>query len=653
MASHAFIIMPFGVKEGINFNRVYSDYIKPALESAGFEVFRADEETRAGNIRTDMFQELVLADLVVADLSIDNPNVWYELGVRHALRARGVIQIKCRRDPMPFDVYTDRSLRYHLKEDETQGGFPDPAYLADDKEALRKFAAETMASWHERKVSPVYHLLRYLKEPNWRSLRVEEAKEFWEQYEAWADRIEIARRRNQPGDILVLAHEAPTRVFRIEAYQTAGRALLSLGQFKLALAQYENALMISPRDLESRRKKGLLLWLLKKRDEAKEWVEDLVREFPQDAESWALLGRVEKDAWVEGWRIEGRTSKEMKREAKAEIATLNEAIHAYSTGFRKDPTHCFSGINALTLSHIAAHLSSDNGKTNGRREMEGGVRWAIRGALEKEPRDYRARVTLAELELLVGGKQTIDTAYKNAVAVADKDWFRLNSSRQQLLLLKALGFRPSEVETALAVLDRALDRLNPPDQTWLPQQVFLFSGHMIDAPERPEPRFPVEKEGIAAAAIGAKLDKLEAGETDLALCGGACGGDLLFAEACLARGLRLEMRIPFDEPTFLRKSVSFAPGNWTERFYQVKAHPKTRLLIMPDELGPLPKKANPYARDNLWQLYNALSWGPDKVRFICLWNRKEEATFGGTGHMHATVQKHSGRVHIIDTTKLW
>ena len=103
MAYHAFVVMPYGTKEEIDFNRVYGELIKPALEGAGFQVFRADEEMRAGDIRTDMFQELLLADLVVADLSIDNPNVWYELGVRHALRARGVIGIRCRRDYMPFE----------------------------------------------------------------------------------------------------------------------------------------------------------------------------------------------------------------------------------------------------------------------------------------------------------------------------------------------------------------------------------------------------------------------------------------------------------------------------------------------------------------------------------------------------------------------
>src|SRR5688572_23297597 len=161
MAQHAFVAMPYGTKDEIDFNAVFRELIKPALESAGFEVFRADEEMRAGNIRTDMFQELLLADLVVADLSIDNPNAWYELGVRHALRRRGVIQIKCRQG-IPFDVSTDRCLSYHLRD-----GVPDPAYLDSDKAALAAMATDTMASWRGRQVSPVYLHLPDLEEPCW------------------------------------------------------------------------------------------------------------------------------------------------------------------------------------------------------------------------------------------------------------------------------------------------------------------------------------------------------------------------------------------------------------------------------------------------------------------------------------------------------
>jgi tetratricopeptide (TPR) repeat protein len=653
MAHHAFVAMPFGIKEDIDFNAVFRELIKPALEGAGFEVFRADEEMRAGNIRMDMFQELLLADLVVADLSIDNSNVWYELGVRHALRKRGVVQITCRRDQMPFDLLTERSVRYRIARNSPAAAVPDPQYLEDDRNKLAEVATQTINAWYGRKVSPVYHLLPYLDEPDWKSLRIEEAREFWEQYENWAERIEIARRGNRPGDILVLAGEAPTRVFHLEALQKAGRALLSLGQFKFALAQYEEALVIRPRDLESRRQKCLLLGRLKKHDDAKECIEDLIDEFAQDAESWAIRGRVEKDAWVDCWKQDQRDALDMRREAEIESGILHEAINAYATGFRKDPAHYYSGINAVTLLHLLAHLSADHVKADVRAEMEGGVRWAIRGALERNPKDYWARISLAELEVLIGAKQAVDAAYKNAVAVADKDWFKLNSSRQQLELLRLLGFRPAEVEAAVTVLDRALSRLNPPDKTWAPRQVLLFSGHMIDAPDRPEPRFPADKEKIAAASIAGTLEKLQAGAEDLALCGGACGGDLLFAEAALERGVKLELRLAFDEPTFLQKSVSFAPGNWTERFFNVKSHPNTTTWVMPEVLGPSPAAANPFARLNLWQLYTSLAWGPEKVRFVCLWNRKGGDGPGGTQHMFETVQKYSGRVYVIDTTSLW
>ena len=78
-----------------------------------------------------------------------------------------------------------------------------------------------------------------------------------------------------------------------------------------------------------------------------------------------------------------------------------------------------------------------------------------------------------------------------------------------------------------------------------PRQVLLFSGHMIDAPNRKVPRFPASKEPGVADAIAALLDTADvaAGPNDLAICGGACGGDLLFAEACLAHGTALEMYI--------------------------------------------------------------------------------------------------------------
>jgi tetratricopeptide (TPR) repeat protein len=470
-------------------------------------------------------------------------------------------------------------------------------------------------------------------------------------------RIEVARKRQKPGDILVYAEEAPTRVFRVEAFQTAGKALLSLGQYKFALAQYENALKIKPNDLESRRQKGLLLGRLKRHDEAKEWIELIIKDFPNDPETWALLGRTEKENWSALWRKDGASSEQMCKDAADEEGLLREAINAYATGYRKDSTHFYSGINAVTLLHLQKHLTGNEEREDVRNEMEVCVRWSLRGALEKEEetnqKDYWARATMAELEALVGSKKTVQEAYRTAVAVADKDWFKLASSREQLLLLQQLGFRSEEVQCGLDTVDRALSRITAPEKAWAPRQVILFSGHMIDAPDRKEPRFPADKEPIATQAIAAKLDELQAGPEDIAICGGACGGDLLFAEACLARGMRVELRLAFDEPTFLQHSVAFAGDSWVNRFYKVKGAAKTVVLIMPDELGPSPKGINEFARTNLWQLYTALAWGPEKVHFICLWNRKGGDGPGGTEHMYNTVRQYSGHVHILDTTKLW
>src|SRR6202008_1520440 len=75
------------------------------------------EIRRQGNIRLDMFQRLLTADLVIADISIQNANVYYELGVRHALRGKHTFMIRARgadlkTDEVPFDLKTDRYLTY-------------------------------------------------------------------------------------------------------------------------------------------------------------------------------------------------------------------------------------------------------------------------------------------------------------------------------------------------------------------------------------------------------------------------------------------------------------------------------------------------------------------------------------------------------------
>ena len=102
---------------------------------------------------------------------------------------------------------------------------------------------------------------------------------------------------------------------------------------------------------------------------------------------------------------------------------------------------------------------------------------------------------------------------------------------------------------------------------------------MIDRLGRKPPRFPPECEPSVAREIDAKLTELGAGSADLGITQGACGADLLFAEAMLKRGAALELHLPLAEKIFLENSVDFTkdsstvPDRWHDRFLAVRHHP--------------------------------------------------------------------------------
>lgn len=96
-----------------------------------------------------------------------------------------------------------------------------------------------------------------------------------------------------------------------------------------------------------------------------------------------------------------------------------------------------------------------------------------------------------------------------------------------------------------------------------PRKVALFSGHMIDARGRAGPRFPPDKEPIAAPSHRRGSCRPR-GQRSRHLRR-RVRRDPLFAEAALGRGSRFELYIPFEEPLFLEKSVGFAGGDWSAR----------------------------------------------------------------------------------------
>jgi len=183
-----------------------------------------------------------------------------------------------------------------------------------------------------------------------------------------------------------------------------------------------------------------------------------------------------------------------------------------------------------------------------------------------------------------------------------------------------------------------------------PSRVVLFCGHMIDRPGREVERFPPDMVPLAAAAIATRLKRLGAGPGDLALCEGACGGDLLFAEAALERGMRLELRLPFEEERFLRESIAFAGETWLARYARVRADPRTTLYCLPPA-DALPG-CDPFEQVNLWQLDAALEHGAGHVWLLALWDGQRSGRPGSADHMVEAVERDGGRVMIIDAAEL-
>lgn len=158
-----FVIMPFGEKPDtdgklINFDVVYRYIIAEAIaelekhEKLKIDCVRCDDIEEAGSIRTDMFDSILRADVAVVDITSLNPNVFYELGVRHALRECVTVLICRKADQMPFNIQGLRAIMY------------DPGDIRSFDSAKKEIRNFIVNGLNKKKVdSPIRELLPDIK----------------------------------------------------------------------------------------------------------------------------------------------------------------------------------------------------------------------------------------------------------------------------------------------------------------------------------------------------------------------------------------------------------------------------------------------------------------------------------------------------------
>jgi tetratricopeptide (TPR) repeat protein len=677
-----FVVMPFGKKDvpkkpqsdlprgtkeqdetlQVDFDAVYEKLFRPSLEAAGLQPFRADDEGAAGDILKDMFAELVTADFVLADISILNANVFYELGIRHMVGPRGVICLHAGWADRPFDVAPQRTFKYDGKLFRV-GLMHDTVWenqVADEVLRLSETLCKAVAADRTTEGSPVYGNLPKLVPPDASQIATARFKHYQAQSEEWKQRVTIAGKEGRAEDILTLAGDVPSPYYRRELLRRCGDALLALGRF----AQSEKVFKELCEDLDGagsaeefrvKTQLALLANRLGRTREAEQKLNDLANSMPGDPEAQGILGRVYKDMWRTTW---SRAQKLEERLALAgrNAATARKSLETYEVVIRKDLGSYFNGINVVTLAMLLEHVAQTNKRAvkpevADLADLQTVVRLAATTKLDNKDESVWARATLGELHLALGHRQEALDEYEQATADPSLSWFNIRSMFEQVQLFQLLGYQPETVEPVAALLQQRLGELPHPSARF--DKVVICSGHMIDAPDRKTPRFPKEKAEVVRAKIAQQLEQWKIGAGDLAVCGGACGADMLFAEECLRRGAQLRLLLAQEIDDFVRDSVRHAGNDWVQRFYALRE--KADVATQPERLGKAPNDVSIYARTNLWIINTARVEAADsgKIRALLVWDEKPTGDGpGGTSDFEQKVRNLGGLVEIINPTKL-
>jgi MAP3K TRAFs-binding domain len=442
------VVMGFGKKTDfetgrtLDLDKSYKLIIKPAVTDAGLKCVRADEIPHSGVIDVPMYEHLLNADVVIADLSASNKNAYYELGVRHALRPHTTIVI-CEdgAKSFPFDVNTVLIRQYHHLGD-----------MIDFEEAMRfrqlltESIVRIMSAEPRQKDSPVYTFLHGLRPPS-----LNEA--------AQAEAVQDEAKQAAPGTPPVTEATHSALMQQADEAQRRGdfaaaKALLSslraMGGTadpnrvadpyviqRLALATYKSKQPTPQQALE----------------EARALLVTLQPATANDPETLGLWGAVHKRLW----------------DLTGDVRQLDEAVRGYERGFylRNDS---YNGINHALLLNVRAAAAAQRAEAAQRPEEVAAQRaeavadfvqaarvrrevlLICQSALDAErladEQKYWVLATMAEAHLGVGDEAAADQKLREAHALDPAQWMKDSTQEQMDKLRRLMADSPLKYLTA-------------------------------------------------------------------------------------------------------------------------------------------------------------------------------------------------------------
>ena len=447
-----FVDMPFGqkpdLKSGVvvDFDQIYNKAIKPAIEECGLEALRGDEERTGGIIHGAMFARLLLAEFVVADLTLANPNVFYELGIRHAAKPFTTVPIFANVSALPFDVALVRAVGYQLKKGKLTKA---AAQKLKSQLAKRLWDAISGATTHD---SPLFQLI-----PKFPGIdlpdevtetfkdRIRQAEEFREMLSSARaqplreEREALLKIRRDLGDLKTVQRSLLIELMSSFRDAEAFEELVELyNSFPGPLKEYvivkqQFALALNRRNQSDDRERALRI------------LNELLKNRGPDSETLGVKGRIHKDTYKEATQA-GRITA---------AAALDDAIEAYTKGFEADPRDYYPGVNAI-------NLLIQKGDAESLKKVERLlplVSFAVERRGGASSRDYWDLATDLELACIGEDWATANRILPKAILAAT-DSFKTATTLGNLRLLKQARERRGR---EVAELDAILDELSARD----------------------------------------------------------------------------------------------------------------------------------------------------------------------------------------------
>lgn len=398
-----FVLMPSGKKADatgllIDFDAVYHQLIEPAASQAELQPLRADEEMTGGIIHRSMFERLVLCEYAVADLTTANANVFYELGIRHAVRPWSTVLLFAERSRLPFDVAPLRALPYAIGSD----GLP-----TDVAATVSALAARLRAARKALPDSPLFQLVDGIRAPELDHTKTDVFRDRVRYSAGVKERLRIAGGRGVDAVRAVERELGPIsdceagividlflsyRAVRAWNDMVALVERMSPPLAATVMVQEQLALALN-RAGDGKRAEGILLALIERRGPS--------------SETLGILGRVYKDRWE---AASGRGETELAR------GLLDRAIDAYLRGFEADWRDAYPGINAVTLMEVREPPDPRRG------ELIPLVTYAIRRRMASGKPDYWDHATRLELAVLARDEAAATAALADALASVREPW---------------------------------------------------------------------------------------------------------------------------------------------------------------------------------------------------------------------------------------